>query len=116
MAKLILFRPVGKLELEKIKELHFKAFPARLPEQPFFYPVLSQKYAEEIAERWNKKDNNSSYIGYVLKFEVEDSYIARFPVQTVGKSYHQELWIPAEELKNFNYHILGEIQIVNRFE
>jgi hypothetical protein len=33
-------------------------------------------------------------------------------VQTVGASYHQELWIPAEELENFNRHIIGKIHII----
>lgn len=91
-------------------------FPPRLPQQPIFYPVLNQKYAEEIAQRWNTKDSNSQYKGYVLKFEVDDTYISQFKVQTVGKSYHQELWIPAEELENFNKFIIGKIEIVKIFE
>ena len=30
----------------------------------------------------------------------------------VGASYRQELWIPAEELENFNRHIIGTIAIL----
>jgi hypothetical protein len=37
-------------------------------------------------------------------------------VQTVGASYHQELWVPAEELEEFNQHILGKIEIVKTIE
>ncbi len=112
---MILFRPVGKAELDLIEMTDNTAFPPRLPNQPIFYPVLNQKYAEEIAERWNTKDIYSGYKGYVLKFIVDDAYISRFTVQTVGNRYHQELWIPAEELENFNKHIIGKIEIVREF-
>ena len=36
----VLYRPVGKAEMEKIADSGFRAFPPRLPEQPFFYPVV----------------------------------------------------------------------------
>ena len=78
----------------------------------FFYPVLNQRYAEEIAGKWNTKDHDSGYKGYVTQFEIDDDYISSFTVQVVGASYHQELWIPAEELDNFNNHIIGKIEII----
>ena len=53
----ILFRPVGQEELELIRQSEFKAFPPRLPEQPIFYPVLSEAYATQIARDWNAKRN-----------------------------------------------------------
>lgn len=109
---MILFRPIGQAELDLIEKNNYTAFPPRLPQQPIFYPVLNQKYAEEIAQRWNTNDINSQYKGYVVKFEVDDNYISQFKIQTVGKSYHQELWIPAEELKNFNNFIIGKIEVV----
>lgn len=113
---MILFRPVGRAELELIEKTNYTAFPPRLPQQPIFYPVLNQKYAEEIAQRWNKEDINSQYKGYVLKFEIDDTYISKFEVQTVGNRHHQELWIPAEELEYFNKFIIGKIEIVKAFE
>ena len=113
---MILFRPVGEAELRLIAETNFRAFPPRLDWQPIFYPVLNQRYAEEIAGRWNTKDPASGYRGYVTRFEVDDAYIVRFPVQTVGAGYHQELWVPAEELEEFNQHILGKIEIVKTIE
>ena len=111
---MILYRPVGTAELKLIKESGFRLFPSRLPEQPIFYPVLNEKYAQEIAERWNVKDT-SDHKGYVTQFEVDDEYISQFEVQTVGRSYHQELWIPAEELDTFNQHIIGKIQIITTY-
>ncbi len=111
---MILYRPVGTKELELIKNSKYKEFPPRLPEQPIFYPVLNEKYATQIASEWNVKYNDD-HKGYVTKFEVDDEYCKQYEVQTVGADYHQELWIPAEELENFNKHICGEIEIIGEF-
>lgn len=107
-----LFRPVGQAELDLIIRSDYKEYPPRLPGQPIFYPVLNEKYAREIAEKWNKKSADSGYAGFVTTFEIEDSYISQYEVQTVGASYHQEYWIPAEELVNFNRHIVGKIHVL----
>ena len=107
-----LYRPVGQAEYDLIAQTGFTAYPPRLPEQPIFYPVLNERYAREIAEKWNRRYPVSQYTGYVTTFEIDDGYISQFPVQTVGASYHQELWIPAEELENFNCHIIGTISLL----
>lgn len=91
---MILYRPVGEKEYELIRESGLTCFPPRLPEQPIFYPVLNENYARQIAWEWNAK-KPPHYVGYVLKFEVEDTYISRYPIQTVGASIHKELWVPA---------------------
>jgi hypothetical protein len=46
-----------------IEKTNYTAFPARLPQQLIFYPILNEKYAEEIAQKWNTKDVNSQYKG-----------------------------------------------------
>ena len=112
LSEMILYRPVGEKELELIAESGYRAFPPRLPDQPIFYPVLNERYASEIAEKWNAVDGNK---GYVTRFEVEDSFCGRYQVQTVGRSYHQELWVPAEELEEFNRHIIGEIEVIAEY-
>lgn len=111
-----LFRLVGEKELKLVRESGFKKFPPRLPAQPIFYPVLTKKYAIEIASRWNTQDSNSGYKGYVLEFAIEDAYISKFQSHRVGANYHQEFWIPAEELENFNQHIIGTICVIEEFE
>ena len=112
-----LFRPVGQKEYELIAQSGFTCFPPRLPEQPIFYPVLNAQYAAEIASQWNTKDSLfSGNVGYVLSFDIADAYIAKFDVQTAGASYHQEYWIPADELSEFNQNILGAIEVVEKFE
>lgn len=108
---MILFRPVGTKELELIRNADFCKFPPRLPEQPIFYPVLNEQYAAEIALGWNAKYNDD-HRGYVLKFEVDDSYCAQFEIHCVGSGYHKELWIPAEKLEEFNAHIIGKIVVI----
>lgn len=107
---MFLYRPVGLKELDLIARANFTAFPPRLPVQPIFYPVLNFEYAETIARDWNAKSN--SFAGFVTKFEVQDSYVKKFTVQTVGSRICQELWVPAEELPEFNRHIIGKIQVV----
>ncbi|MBD5095146.1 MAG: hypothetical protein HDT26_12915 [Subdoligranulum sp.] len=107
-----LYRPVGEKEYQLIRESDFTAFPPRLPEQPIFYPVLNEQYATEIALKWNVKDKNSGYKGYVTCFEVDNRFISRYQVQTVGRSYHQEYWIPAGDLAELNQHIIGKIKVI----
>ena len=109
---IILFRPVGPKELELIRQSDYKAFPPRLPEQPIFYPVLNEEYATKIARDWNVKASGS---GYVARFEVNADYLSRYEVQTVGSRIHQEYWIPAEELDEFNSNIVGKIEVIAEF-
>jgi hypothetical protein len=107
-----LYRPVGEQELDLIRASGWRAFPPRLPEQPIFYPVLGENYAIQIARDWNTRDGGT---GSVLRFQVEAEYLAQFPVQTAGSREHREYWIPAEELEEFNSHIVGLIEVVHKF-
>ncbi|MBQ9079146.1 MAG: hypothetical protein IJY29_06215 [Ruminococcus sp.] len=109
---MILYRPVGEAELKLIADSGYRKFPPRLPEQPIFYPVLNEKYATEIAEKWNTADGNK---GFVTRFEVDNVFCGKYQVQTVGRSYHQEFWVPAEELDEFNSHIIGVIEIIAEY-
>jgi hypothetical protein len=105
---MILYRPTGLQELKLIAASGWRAFPPRLPDQPIFYPVLNFEYARQIAEGWNTRHNDPP-CGFVTRFEVNDEYVKRFDVQTVGAREHQELWVPAEELHAFNANIVGRI-------
>lgn len=110
--KMKLYRPVGLYEMKKILETDCKAFPPRQKQQPYFYPVLNKSYAKEIAF-WNVKDKDSGYVGFITEFDVEDSYIEKYDVHCVGNETHLELWIPAENLHNFNKNIINQIKIVD---
>jgi hypothetical protein len=104
-----LYRPVGLIELQRIYESGMRAFPPRLPEQPIFYPVLNFTYAAQIAREWNTKSH--TFAGYVTEFVVDDPYVAQFERRVVGSSVHEELWVPAEQLAEFNQHIVGRIKV-----
>lgn len=110
-----LYRPVGLKELELIYRSGMKAFPPRLPEQPIFYPVLNEDYAIQIARDWNTKHSEMG-VGFVLRFEVATEYAEKFEVKVVGGREHQELWVPAGELEEFNRNIVGEIQVTQCFK
>lgn len=110
-----LYRPVGFKELSLIEESGMKAFPPRLDWQPIFYPVLNEEYACEIAEKWNTDDASSGYAGFVTAFEILTSYFEQYEVKNVGSKYHNELWVPAERLEEFNGQIQGMIRITKAF-
>jgi len=107
-----LYRPVGPKELELIKQSGFTKFPPRLPDQPIFYPVMNEEYAIQIARDWNVEASGS---GFVTKFEVQTNYLKKFDIQNVGAFHHNELWIPPEDLEEFNNHIVGLITVTRSF-
>ena len=107
-----LYRPSGPQELALIKASGWKAFPPRLPDQPIFYPVMNEEYAIQIARDWNVPSSGS---GYVTRFEVEADFLSRYKEEVVGGDMHRELWVPAEELDEFNQHIVGLIEVTKSF-
>ncbi|SFD83345.1 hypothetical protein SAMN05518672_103419 [Chitinophaga sp. CF118] len=115
MRTITLYRPIGIKELELIIDAGWKKFPPRLSWQPIFYPVLNQKYAEEIASQWNTTDDFSGFCGIVTAFELNFEHYSKYTVQNVGGVIHEELWIPAEELDLFNNNIAGTISVKKVF-
>ncbi len=111
----VLYRPVGKAELEKIRKSSFRKFPPRLPEQPIFYVVLTLEYAVQIAKDWNTRDERSGFAGYVTRFRVRADYLKKYDIRTVGGRIHREYWIPAQAIDEFNANIVGEIEVVEKF-
>ncbi len=108
-----LYRPVGPKELALIEASGFSAFPPRLPEQPIFYPVTNQAYAEQIARDWNTKHGEK--VGFVTRFTVAAEFLSNYQRKIVGGSIHEEYWIPADRLSAFNAAIVGPIEVVSRF-
>jgi hypothetical protein len=106
---------VGYRELELIRASGFREFPRRLPEQPIFYPVLTEEYATQNARDWNTKDERSGFAGYVLRFRVRSEFLRKYDVHVVGNRDHSEYWIPADALQDLNANIVGEIEIVSEF-
>ena len=107
-----LYRPVGERELALIGASGNRAFPPRLDWQPIFYPVLNETYATQIARDWNARDGKR---GYVMRFAVRRAYLDQYNIHTVGSAIHQEYWIPAERLAEFNAQIVGEIAVIAEY-
>ena len=112
METVVLWRPVGPKELDLIRQSGMRAFPPRLPEQPIFYPVLSEAYARKIARDWNVP---ASGAGYVTRFRVAKAFLDRYQVRETGGKDHMEYWIPAEDLAAFNAVIVGEIEVIAEY-
>jgi hypothetical protein len=108
----ILYRPVGPKELELIRRSDMRAFPPRLPDQPIFYPVLTEDYAVKIARDWNVP---ASGAGYVTRLAVLTAFLDRYAVQEAGGAAHLEYWIPAGDLPAFNDAIVGVIEVIAEF-
>lgn len=107
-----LWRPVGPAELKLIEASGMRAFPPRLPDQPIFYPVLTEAYATQIARDWNVPTSGA---GFVTRFSVLRSFLDRYPVEHAGSRAHLEYWIPAEHLDAFNEAIVGPIEVTATF-
>jgi hypothetical protein len=112
METVTLWRPTGPKELALVEACGWRSWPARLPEQPTFYPVLNEEYAIMIARDWNVP---ASGIGFVTRFEVEKAFLDRYDVHQVGGQTILEYWIPAEDLEDLNRHIVGLIEVVAEY-
>ena len=104
-----LWRPCNDAELALVAESRWRRWPPRLDWQPIFYPVLNEEYATEIARGFQVP---AFGVSHVTRFEVDSAYLAQFDVQRVGSNTSLEYWIPAEDLDEFNDHIVGTIRVV----
>lgn len=111
-----LYRPTGRKELEFIIQSDFRKFPPRLETQPFFYPVLNEEYAIEIAKGWNAKSIESDFYGCVTRFKINKEYIEKFEIHKAGNRNQLEYWIPSEKLDEFNDNIVGKIEVLHEFK
>ncbi|MGE3799939.1 MAG: hypothetical protein AB7H80_02850 [Candidatus Kapaibacterium sp.] len=108
-----LYRPIGPGEFQLLEKSGFRRWPPRLPEQPIFYPVTNEEYAEEITRKWNVP---ASGVGYVTRFEVREEFITQYTIHRVGAANHTEWWIPAEDLDQLNDNIVGTIEVIGEFD
>jgi hypothetical protein len=86
-----------------------------LPQQPIFYPVVTEEYAIAIARDWNVRDAASGFVGYVTRFQVRAAYLSGYDEHLAGGTLHREYWIPADQLEQFNDNIVGLIDVVAEF-
>jgi hypothetical protein len=101
-----LWRPTGQAELDRVAETGWREWPPRRADQPIFCPVLDRWYATKITREWNVPAGG---VGYLTRFAVQRAYLDRYEVHRVGGGDVLEYRIPAEELADFNAHIVGAI-------
>ena len=104
-----LFRSTGVAELRLVRDLDWRAWPPRLPEQSIFCPVMTFAYAERIARDWSAVDDAW---GFVTPSDVAGDMAARHPIQEAGGRAHSELWVLAKDLAAFDRAIVGRIDVV----
>ncbi|MEO6253168.1 MAG: O-acetyl-ADP-ribose deacetylase [Ferruginibacter sp.] len=107
-----LYRPVNQAELDLVEQSGWKKFPPRLPDQPIFYPVTNEAYADQISKEWNVPAYG---IGHVVAFDLASTYLKKYNVENVGGEIHNEYWIPADGLEEMNHNILGKIELIRTF-
>ena len=73
---------------------------------------MNEEYAIQIARDWNVAASGS---GHVTKFAVNSAFIKRYEAQNVGGHMHNELWVPSEELEEFNDNIVGFIEMTQEY-
>ena len=92
------------------RQADMRAFP-RLPEQPIFYPVLSEDYAREDRARLER----SSGAGFVTPSKVRTSFLDGISAGGGRSRPPQLLWIPAGDMDAFNAALVGRIEVVREF-
>lgn len=107
-----MYRPTGEKELALVEASGWRRWPPRLADQPIFYPVTNERYAVEIASRWNTRGGG---VGHVTRFAVRRAFMERYEVQRVGAAHHEEWWVPAEELEALNDQIVGTIEVIGTY-
>lgn len=53
----------------------------------------------KFARDWNVRHDGA---GFVTRFQVSAQFVEQYPEQKVGGTIHTELWVPADELMDFN--------------
>ena len=74
---------------------------------------MNEEYATQIAGDWNAK---VSGLGFVIRFQVNASFLSASDVHTVGGVIHREYWVPAEELPQLNENIVGDIEVIAEYK
>lgn len=102
-ATLLLYCPVQQHTLDSIAAAAWQAFPLRLTEQLFFY------FAPEDASAVS--DGASAAMGYLVRFAMDADYVGEFSTSPDAQGLVHFV-VPAEEMVEFNYHIVGQLEVI----
>lgn len=51
----------------------------------------------------------------MTEFDINEEYVSKYEPHIVGSAQHEELWVPAEKLSEFNLQIVAPIRISHAF-
>ncbi|HWS36466.1 MAG TPA: ADP-ribosylation/crystallin J1 [Actinoplanes sp.] len=105
-----LWRPAGPRELDLIRASGWRRWPPVPLERLYFYPILSESFAVTGAQHWTSSDSG---VRYVLRIHVETDFVGRYSTRSFGGSAAPMLWVPAEDMDEFNAHVVGLIEVVH---
>ena len=60
--------------------------------------MMNEAYAVQIARDWNVRDSGA---GFVTRFELDAAFARRYPVHTVGASFHGKIGTRRHEIACF---------------
>lgn len=63
--------------------------------------------------QWNSREAEAGHCGFVTAFDIDDGFVGRYEVRQLGGGpVYRELWVPAEDLGEFNRHLRGPIRVI----
>jgi hypothetical protein len=107
----LFYWPITKQELDAIAESGFMGFPSEGALVSAFNPMTDPKHAIEIAHTWIAQDEAGGGVGYVVKFQLKNSYLGPFLDELRSQPYG-EFRVPVDRRVELNENILGRIEVV----
>ncbi len=105
-----LYRAMGPGQLLCIQKSNWRAFPARLPDQAFFYPLSNLALAQNIARQWNQQRSGA---GFVVEFSVNARFLQAYQKDELAGGEGYEYRIPAQDMDALNAQLVGPIKVVD---
>ena len=112
----VLYRPVGRSELDGIREHDFRRLPPPPTGHSFFRLAVTRECAAEVAVEWSARERIADYSDvYLARLHVVSASLSRYRRRRVPGSSHWEYLVPATRLDEFNSHIRGLIEVVAEY-
>ncbi len=107
-----LYKSVSPTQLSHLMAVDWRYFIPESPAQKFFAPKLHLSFAEMLARQIEVA---SHCAGYVVSFEIQETFIDSYEVSTLAYEEYEEYCIPIEDLGAMNRGIEGRIKLVSWF-
>ncbi len=107
-----LYKALSPVQLARVIDAGWRAFPAAEPGQRVFAPKLHRDYAEMLARQLEALQHNA---GYVVRFHLARDFLRDYPVETIGYCEQEEYRIPVSRLMCLNRAIVGRIELLSGF-